>query len=551
MSDHIIFRFLRKYIGRHKLIIFYALIISIAQSLLLIPSLYYIKQIFDYSLPEKNIENLIFNSAVIILITVLQSLMGYVHKNLFLRIVKNSIGKLQRDVLTHLMWSDSRFIEEADHAKMINSAVSDVDRVDRMTDGLLSVVIPQLTLFILGLSIMIVYNPIIGLATLLLGFIGYLAQRMARNAVLRLVTSYRNATDHFTRYVSFLPKKLLLTKLRNYEESELETAIEISSEVIKSGTLTAKRGLIKQTADELIINISATLLIVLGSFQILSNSASYGNIFGLYFLIVFIRRTANSVQSQWIIIQEGKVSLDRIFNLFSLIPPPTEQVESPDNFLFDGNIRGENLTFNYGKEIVLDDVNFEIKKGEVVAISGLNGSGKSSLVKLILGLYKPISGNLYANNTKYNDLNLNALRTQIGYVPQNQVLIAGTIESNLTYGLSSKQKEDSLLIQESRLFKKLLEGFKEGLKTKVRMDGRNLSNGQIQKISIIRSLYAKPSILILDEPTNHLDAESISTLISEIQTEMHISILVISHHKLFSEISDKCYELKEGQLELK
>ncbi|WP_436516311.1 ABC transporter ATP-binding protein [Ekhidna sp. To15] len=550
MMDSLIYKYLTKYVIKNKFILVYAFAISIAQSLLLIPTLYYIKKIFDNSIPNKNMDDLIFNSIMIFVLTVLQSLMGYGYKNLFLKVVKKSTSILQKDVLKHLIYSDKRFYDTADHAKMINSTVSDVDKVDRMTDGILSVAIPQFTLFALGIIIMIVYNPIIGLACLLLGGIGFMIQKSARKSIISFIKNYRDSIDNLTNYVTFLPKKFILIKLRNYEAKEHAYAGEASDTAIDSGKNAAKKGLEKQTLQDLIINISAIFLIVLGSFQILIDTASYGNIFGLYFLIVFIRRSAYNIQSQWISIQEGKVSIRRIFELLSS-PLPTSNNQANTDFVFDGSLSAKNIVFGYGKQKVLNGVSFNILKGEVVTISGANGSGKSSLVNIILGLYPPESGQLLVNGVNYTDLDIGKLREYIGYVPQNQILVNGTIKSNLTYGLAQSNTAYQAKLETSELFKHLMMGFKDGLNTEVGLDGKNLSNGQIQRISILRALYSEPSLLILDEPTNHLDAESISTLIKEIKQGLQLTILVISHHKLFNDISDKIFELENGILQQK
>lgn len=547
MLDRVIIQFLKKYAVKHRLILFQALFLSIIQSLLLIPSLYFIKEIFDNSIPQNDISQLLINSAMILTITIVQSIIGFTQKNVFLMVVKKSITLLQKDVLQNLIWANNTFYNKTKDAKIINSVVSDVDKVDRMIDGFLAVVIPQVTLFILGLAIMIVYNPIIGMSTFILGVIAVSIQIRFKKSIKKFIQAYRKAIDDLTTYTGFLSKKQILTKLRNFEASEFKSAIAISDEVIGSGTAAAKKGLQKQTIDELIINISAIVLIVIGSIQILSDAASYGNIFGLYFLIVFLRRTAHAIQSQWTANQEGKVSLGRINELLSTTELE-QDLSDKKSIDFDGSIKAEKVSFSYGTNEVLQEANFEIAKGEVVTISGMNGSGKSSLVKLLLGLYKPDTGNLFASKVNYQDLNVNNLRTQIGYVPQNQVLIDGTIASNLCYGIEA----DSLkAIQELDLYQELINGFDAGLDTRVSMNGTNLSNGQIQRISILRALCSDPKLLILDEPTNHLDAASIKILISAIQKELNISLIVISHHSLFNEVSDKSYSLIDGRIVLK
>jgi ATP-binding cassette subfamily B protein len=547
LQNILISRFLKLYTRHSRPVIFQAIVSAIIQSLLLLPSVFLIKKIFDTNIPNGDINGLILNSALIVALTVTQSFLMIAHRNIFLGIVKGSVKILQQDILKGLVKAERKFYDDADLASIINSSMTDVEQVDKMMDSILSVVIPQVTLFFIGVFIMMVYNPIIGITTLLLGVAGVIVQRKMRGTIYEDIRRYNEARDALTSYVNFLPDKQILTKMRNAEEVESALALGKSDNLIHQGTRTAKKGWTIRVTDELVVNISATLLIVLGSVQILTGTASYGNIFGLYFLIMFIKRTVTSVQSNRSILVDGVISLERIFELLDKLQKPRPHLVNTQHVRFQGNITASNVSFGYNGSVILTDVNFEIRRGEVVCLTGVNGSGKSSLINLLLGFYHPNSGVIMAEDRQYPEIDLGELRKKIGYVPQNQILINGTIRTNLTYGL--KESVDILSQKlNPKLYRELMTGFPAGLDTPIGQGGRNLSNGQVQRISILRALISEPALLILDEPTNHLDSQSIITLIDEIRL-LGISVVIISHHVVFKEIADRTYRLTDGKLE--
>jgi ATP-binding cassette subfamily B multidrug efflux pump len=549
LFNKLIARFFKLYTTNNRPVMFLAIGSAVFQSLLLLPSVYFIKLIFDVDIPSKDISGLVRHALPIIGVTIFQSILAMVHRNAFLKVVKGAIKALQQDVLKRLVYAERRFYDDTDVAKIINNSVTDIDLVDKMMDSLLSTLVPQSTLFVIGVLIMMVYNPLVGVSTVVLGIAGAVIQRVMRKNIYKKIYSYNQARDSLTAYVQFLPEKQILTKMRNAEQTESGFATDLSDKLISEGTAAAKNGWSIRVTDDLVVNISATLLIVIGSLQILSGTSTYGNIFGLYFLIMFIKRTVTSIQSNRAVVYEGTVSLERVFKLLDTVESYPQINKQRTDISFSGNISAEAISFAYSARPILNGVDFKISKGEIVCLTGANGTGKSSLINLLLGFYAPLTGAITADDRPYTSLNISQLRSSIGYVPQSQVLISGTIESNLLYGLSETSTIEASL-ESTPLFTQLMQGFPEGLNTPVVDGGKNLSNGQVQRISILRALVTKPALLILDEPTNHLDGGSIIALIEEIRKQLTMSVLIISHHTLFQQVADKTYLLENGKLSL-
>jgi len=217
---------------------------------------------------------------------------------------------------------------------------------------------------------------------------------------------------------------------------------------------------------------------------------------------------------------------------------------------FSKNIKIENLTFSYKKDIILDDINLNIQKGDVIGIIGSSGSGKSTFIDLINGLLKPSMGKILVDgidiNKKKNDWKKN-----IGYVGQDIFLIDDTIKKNIAFGIQESEI-DIQMLNEAILASKLktfIDTLEYGLNTKVGDRGIQLSGGQKQRIAIARALYCNPSFLIFDEATASLDEETERDIMKSIyDLKGDKTIIMIAHRLKTLKNCDTIFEIKQGIL---
>ena len=242
-------------------------------------------------------------------------------------------------------------------------------------------------------------------------------------------------------------------------------------------------------------------------------------------------------------------SINRIlgsFNIFKFSKPSVDSIyeelnsnkidKEKDNAKignFKEKIEFKNVNFKYEKResLAIENLNLEIKKGDKVIISGETGSGKSTLVDLILGLQKPTKGEIYIDNNKLTSTSKSWLR-QIGYVPQSVYLFDDSIIENIILSEDSKNIDNLWLdkILKISQLNNFVNNLPNKLNTIVGEKGYNLSGGQKQRIGIARALYKNPSVLIFDESTNSLDAETETKLIEDLLSELkNITFIMISH----------------------
>ena len=211
----------------------------------------------------------------------------------------------------------------------------------------------------------------------------------------------------------------------------------------------------------------------------------------------------------------------------------------------------KNVSFRYpdASYDVITDINFVAQKGEITALIGSTGSGKSTVVNLIPRFFDVTSGSILIDNVNIKDLKIHDLREKIGFVPQKGILFTGTIKSNITYGskINSKKKlEEAIRISQSKEF---IDKLEDGIDHYISQGGKNVSGGQKQRISIARALYKDPEILIFDDSFSALDFKTDAKLRHDLKESIKNKTVIIVAQRINTIMNaDKIIVLEEGKI---
>lgn len=270
--------------------------------------------------------------------------------------------------------------------------------------------------------------------------------------------------------------------------------------------------------------------------------------FNAYAALVFGPFTV--LANNWIAIQNGLIILDsseKILSTETETYVPAKQIKINQ---IDGNISIKNVDFYYDRnKPVLKNINFEVKAGEVVALVGESGVGKSTLIDLISGYHFAKKGTVLIDGHNIKNIDLNFLRSQIAVVPQEVVLFNDTIKTNIRYGnFKANQKKIELAATQAHALE-FIEKFPQKWKQVVGERGVKLSVGQKQRVAIARAILRQPKILILDEPTSALDAKS-EQIISQSLNELMQgrTTFIIAHRLSTVRKADKILVFKDGEV---
>ena len=294
-------------------------------------------------------------------------------------------------------------------------------------------------------------------------------------------------------------------------------------------TLTWKESLFSAAVTTVTLTGTALILVV-GGMHVLNGSLQLGTLLVVIAYMAAVYDPISSIAHTIGSLQNALVSAERVRDILSLEP----EIYEPPNAIIrrvSGHIRFENVTFTYdGHRRVLDGITFDARPGELVAIVGLTGAGKTTLVNLIPRLFDPISGHVLIDDVDVIHYSLQSLREQVALAPQAPVLFAGTIRDNIRFGRLEAQDAEVERAARASNIHSFIAMLPKGYDTVLGEDGATLSGGERQRLGIARAILKNAPILILDEPTSAVDSISEAAVFETLRKlRSDHTTLVIAH----------------------
>ena len=250
--------------------------------------------------------------------------------------------------------------------------------------------------------------------------------------------------------------------------------------------------------------------------------------------------------------EQGLASMQRINDVMAETPDITDERAAPDQRPTDATIRFEDVSFAYGANggrRVLDHVSFEVKDGETLAVVGPTGSGKTTLISLILRLYDASEGRVLVGGRDVREVPLRALRDLVGLVPQDIFLFSETIRENIAFGVKELPDPVLRVVTETASIYDEVNEFPDRFESMIGERGINLSGGQKQRVAIARALAKRPRILILDDALSSVDATTEEKILSSLQGELeNRTAILISHRISTARQADRIVVLDDGRI---
>lgn len=304
-------------------------------------------------------------------------------------------------------------------------------------------------------------------------------------------------------------------------------------------------------ATMLLQQLAGVIVIVFGVYQIIDGQLSMGGLIACYMLSSRALGPLAQLSGLLTRYQQARVTLDSVNQMMTL-PQERQEEERPlKRQALQGAIEFRQLDFHYPdqQQAALQNINLVVRPGEKIGIIGRSGSGKSSLAKLIVGLYQPDAGSLLVDGVDVRQLDVSDLRHNIGYVPQDIQLFSGTLRDNLVTG--ARYVEDELVLQASELagVHEFVRLHPKGYELQVGERGQNLSGGQRQNVALARALLLDPQILLFDEPTSAMDNTGEERLKQRLAAVIGSkTLLLVTHRASMLSLVDRLIIVDRGQI---
>lgn len=431
---------------------------------------------------------------------------------------------------------------------LISRVTSDSDGVGLALSGMfncLSVIYTLVVVYVemfkinTTISLMLLIIPVWMLISMkIIGTMSYRAQRKIQDTL-----------SAFTAYLSIRLPNMRQIKAFGTEEKERKMGGERVETQYGAEITMVKVSAVATALQNMSTTLCNLIVLAFGSYMTASGKLTVGDLV-TYFLFISQGSFTNPAQNLLLYYQNMKVGLGVCSKVMELMDEEPELVTREKSFTVpEADIHFENVSFGYGDKQVLENVTFTIPSKKTTAIIGTNGSGKTTVLKLLERFFTPDSGKITYGEEDIERYHLNEWRESIGYVVQNSPMLQGTIEQNITYGMDDPDEESAVQAAKEVDAYPFISKMPEGFHSDVGELGCKLSGGQRQKLAIARALIGHPEMVLLDEATCGLDACSEQEIRRTLRhTLKGKTVVMVAHSPVAVRHADNIIVLRDGRL---
>ena len=459
------------------------------------------------------------------------------------------VRDLRRDAYAKLLRQSASFYSRSSTGDLLSRLLSDVELIQSAFGTRLADFVQGGVTIALVLVYIVSLNAKLSIFVLVLAPILLLPIIEVTRRLRRTTFSSRERIGEMGALLSETLRGHRVIKTYGMEPFEAERFAGANDRYFRVTRRTVRIQALNSPMMEVIAGLGLAAIFVYAAAQIRSGEMTVGGVISFLAALMMLYKPLKDVTKVNMALQLALSSARRVFEL---IDSPAEIEDRPGAVAlapFTREIRYENVSFRYGEEPVLSNVDLTIRRGETVAIVGPSGAGKTTLVNLLPRLYDPTEGRVTLDGVDLRDATLESVRRQIGLVTQETVLFDTTARENVAYGRPEASEEAVRAATAAAFADEFVDRLSEGYDTRLGEDAGRLSGGQKQRLSIARALYKDAPILILDEATSQLDSESEALVARALSNLMAgRTTLVIAHRLSTVRRADRILVLQHGRL---
>ena len=422
------------------------------------------------------------------------------------RLLRRTSAGIKSAVVRKLQSLSITYHKDLESGRIQSKFLKDTDTVDSLFNCLMFSIIPNIIGVVVATVISAYKNGVVALFFLMVIPLNVGLSFVFRKKIRQRNRDYRLKIENMSMRLSSMVEMMVVTKAHGLEKTEI-SSVEQSIKSLENSGIEMDKTMAGFGASAWVVSVflSAVCLIfcvvlALNGYITVGEVVLYQSMFtAISGYVSGLVNVAPQLGSGF----EALRSVSEIMNVKDI----EINIGKAEVHHIDGNVVFDNVFYKYPntKQYVVKNLNFSVKSGECIAVVGASGSGKSTIMNLIIGFLTPNSGQVLIDGKPLTEYNLSEYRHNISVVPQNSILFSGTIRQNITYGLERYSEEDLKKAVETANLDEFIKDLPDGLDTVIGEHGDKLSGGQKQRITIARALIRNPAILILDEATSALD----------------------------------------------
>lgn len=461
---------------------------------------------------------------------------------------------IRRAVFDHLLHLHPGFFERNAPTEIQSRITTDTTLLQTVIGSSVSIALRNVLMFFGGLILLLITNVKLSLIVLVSVPLVVLPVLAFGRRVRSLSRSSQDSLAVVGSYAGESLRNIKVVQGFNHQALDQEAfrqRVELAFQI-------ARRRIVQRS-----VLVALVMLMVLGAIAVMlwvggrdvfAGETSGGELAAFIFYAFIVAGSVGAISEVYTDLQRAAGAMERLLELLhspSEIVDPEHPVQVPDQGSLGIRLAGVRFSYPTRDDVtVLRDLSLCVAPGEMLALVGPSGAGKSSLLDLLQRFYEPDAGEIYLGDVEIRQLRLADLRAQIGFVPQDPVLFAGTLRDNLAYGNPEATALDLQRALRAANATAFVEALPEGLATRISEGGVGLSGGQRQRLAIARALVTEPRVLLLDEATSALDAQSESHIRDAVLgLKGRCTLVVVAHRLSTVREADRIVVLDQGEIQ--
>ncbi|WP_394867011.1 ABC transporter ATP-binding protein [Paraclostridium bifermentans] len=504
--------------------------------------------IIDIGIANKDMNYLINKGFLMVVITIAGAVFAILRSIISTNVSQKFARDLRSDVFKHINSYSFENIDKITKGSLITRSTNDINQIQQFVNGLMRIIIkaPILCIgsFILAMKLNLKLSIVLLVGIIIIFGIIIINLNIGTPYFKKVQISLDNLNSNLRQYLCNIRIVKLFNRVK-YEEEKFEN---VNMDLLEVTEKAMKISAVFKPTITLISNIIIAAILYLGSKLILKNEIEVGVIVAYINYIGRILTSLLMIAHIFNVFIRAKASSERVIEVLDT----QNDIDKRGNIKIDisGSLEFKNVNFSYtDNEKVLNDISFKINQGEHIGIIGPTGSGKTTLISLIMKFYKIDKGILNIDGNDINDLDSKNLREYIGLVPQKSTLFNKTIINNIKMGNRKASLDEVIEVCKICECDEFIKNFETGYEQMVGENGANLSGGQKQRVCIARALIKNPKILILDDSFSAMDIKTENRIKNNIKNYLDNTTYIVVSQKISSILDmDKIIVLENGKI---
>jgi len=459
------------------------------------------------------------------------------------------VADIQKRLFSHLMRADLSLFHHESAGRLISRFTSDINLMRAaFTTALTSLVKESVSLVFL-VGVMLYQNATLALVAMPVFLVAILPVMRLGKSLRKISDKTQNELGEFTATLEEIFSGVRTVKSYNREAFEIQRAGSIIESLFSLYYKAARRGAFSTPMMECLSGASIALVIWYGGRQVMDGAITPGAFFSFIAAFLMAYRPVRAMTGLNSVMQEGLAAANRLFTVLDTPPAIFDGKHTAPLSVKGGEIRFDHVSFTYSGGHGVHEVSLHVPAGKMVALVGLSGGGKSTLVNLLLRFYEVQAGRITIDGQDLRDITLSSLREAIALVPQESMLFDDTVRANIAYGREGASEEEIIMAAKHAAAHDFILSLPKGYDTMVGSHGVRLSGGQRQRLAMARAILKNAPILLLDEATSSLDNESERAIQQALSGLMKGRTTLVIAHRLSTVVhADLIYVMEHGRI---